>query len=118
MFTLDNPLVKIGGNATATTTATVTATATGTTGTDGASSSAKVAIGVGVGVPLGVLAFAMLGAGFWWGRKNAAAKYEAVRNDYRIGVMPGPKVKQVQETEANPARLELPTGDEEMRSRY
>lgn len=115
-------MVTIGGNATATTTATVTATAIGAANGGGTSSWSKVAIGVGIGVPLGILAFAMLGAGFWWGRRNTAARYEAVKNDYQANVMPATFVtaesKQVQEAEANPARLELPTGDEETHPRY
>ncbi|KAJ5152073.1 hypothetical protein N7492_010368 [Penicillium capsulatum] len=119
MFTLKSPLVNIGGNATATTT--VTATAAGGANSDGSSSSTKVAIGVGVGVPLGVIAIAMLGAGFWWGGRKTAAKYEALRSDYQPTVTSGTDMepaKQIQETEANPPRMELPTGDENTRSGY
>lgn len=36
---------------------------------------------MGVGVQLGVLAIAMLGAGFWWGRQNTRAKYEALQQN-------------------------------------
>lgn len=35
------------------------------------SSIPDVAVGVGVGVPLGILAIAMLGVGFWWGGRRA-----------------------------------------------
>jgi hypothetical protein len=42
------------------------------------SGSSTVAIGVGVGVPLAVLALAMLGAGFFWGRRKAQEKYNAL----------------------------------------
>lgn len=77
-FSLQPTLVPIGASSTVTTTATATVTATNTrTPGDGSSgsSSTKVAIGAGVGVPLGVVAMAMLGAGFWWGRRKTDAKY-------------------------------------------
>ncbi|CAI7613378.1 unnamed protein product [Penicillium pancosmium] len=74
-FKLEPTLVSIGNNTT--TTATVTATATGASD----SGSSKVAIGAGVGVPLGILAMAMLGAGFFWGRRNTQAKYKALSGD-------------------------------------
>lgn len=58
-------------------TAKTTATTTVTAGLSDSGSS-KVAIGVGVGVPLGILAIAMLGAGFLWGRRNTQAKYRTL----------------------------------------
>ncbi|KAJ6019257.1 hypothetical protein N7522_001324 [Penicillium canescens] len=70
-FTLAATLVNIGNHTTAT--AIVTATVTSKV-----SGSSKVAIGAGVGVPLAVLALAMLGAGFLWGRKKAQAKLNAL----------------------------------------
>ena len=74
-FKLEPTLVSIGNNTT--TTATVTATATGASDTG----SSKVAIGAGVGVPLGIFAIAMLGAGFFWGRRNTQAKYRTLPAD-------------------------------------
>lgn len=70
-FTLAATLVNIGNS----TTATVTATATVTSNVSGPS---KVAIGAGVGVPLAVLALAMLGAGFLWGRRKPQVKFNAL----------------------------------------
>ena len=79
-FDLKPTLVHIGDSPTATVTATldttVTATAAAATSSESSSSSSKnVAIGVGVGIPLGILAFAMLGVGFWWGRRKARAEH-------------------------------------------
>lgn len=79
-FTLNPTLVSFTSNATAnaTTTTTVTATADAKT-TSSDASSKNIAIGAGVGVPLGVLAIAMLGVGFWWGRRNTRAKYRELQ---------------------------------------
>lgn len=74
-FTLPT-LVNLNANTTATATVTATATADSNTAND---SSSKAAIGAGVGVPLGVLAIAMLGVGFWWGRRNTRAKYRELQ---------------------------------------
>lgn len=73
-FTLKPTLVTIGAAATSNAT-------TAPSNDDHTGSSKNVAIGVGVGVPLGVIAMAMLGVGFWWGRKNTSAKYRALQND-------------------------------------
>lgn len=113
MFTLKDPLINIGGNASTTTT--VTVFPTGATDRGGTSSSTKTEIGLGVGVPLGVLAIVMLGFGFWWGRRNAAAKYGALHNDYQMTAMPETDMhtesKPVHEIEATPTRpSELPVG--------
>ncbi|KAJ5961018.1 uncharacterized protein N7479_008168 [Penicillium vulpinum] len=93
-FTLADTLVNIGINTTAadtanttaiattTTTATATATATATvtviskvSGSSNDHGPSNVVIGVGVGAPLAVLAFIMLGVGFFWGRRKTQAKY-------------------------------------------
>ncbi|KAJ5493487.1 hypothetical protein N7539_002233 [Penicillium diatomitis] len=103
-FTLKPSLINLGTTVTATETKTMAATAgAATTATDAASSetaassplssspsssttssssssspsSNKIAIGVGVGVPLGILAFAMLGAGYWWGRRKGRTEQSA-----------------------------------------
>ncbi|EYE99343.1 uncharacterized protein EURHEDRAFT_421649, partial [Aspergillus ruber CBS 135680] len=65
-FTLNPTLVSFDSNATAT----ATVTAMSSLENSDTKSSNNIAIGVGVGVQLGVLAIAMLGAGFWWGRQN------------------------------------------------
>jgi hypothetical protein len=75
-FTLNPTLVNLNANTTANATVIVTATADSNTTNN---SSSKVAIGAGVGVPLGVLAIAMLGVGFWWGRRNTRAKYRQLQ---------------------------------------
>lgn len=74
-------------------TATSKATATETSKRD-TGSSKNVAIGVGVGVPLGILAIAMLGVGFWWGRKNTSSKYKALQNGLGAVNSPGLKFAQ------------------------
>lgn len=83
-FTLNPTLVNLNPSTTANTTviatATVTAPATADSNTTNDSSS-KVAIGAGVGVPLGALAIAMLGVGFWWGRRNTRAKYRELQQN-------------------------------------
>ncbi|KAL2824472.1 hypothetical protein BDW59DRAFT_180221 [Aspergillus cavernicola] len=72
-FSLNDTLVTIGGIAT--TTVTATASTIPTEVKSGSSdASTKLAIGLGVGIPLAVLAGAMLGAGFLWGRRNALHK--------------------------------------------
>lgn len=77
-FSLEPTLVSFSSDATATTTAVVT-----TTNSD-ATSSKTISLGVGLGVPLGIIAIAMLGTGFWWGRRNTRAKYRAFQQDSRI----------------------------------
>lgn len=84
-FTLKATLVAMNRNVTNTATSTATITAT-ITGESRGHDNKTVAVGVGVGVSLGVLAVAMLGAGFFWGRRNTQAKYEALQQS-----MPGVK---------------------------
>lgn len=68
-----------------------TATATATvTATSASNASRNAAIGAGVGVPLGVLALAMLGAGFWWGKRNTSAQYNALRQNHELFHTPQP----------------------------
>lgn len=81
-----------------------------------AATSSKVAIGVGVAIPLAVIAMGMLGAGFWWGRRHMAAKYQALQSDV-MGMVP-PDSKPVHEVEARQPPLELPGGHENMHDRY
>jgi len=90
-FTLNSTLISFDSNATATT----TVTATSILKNGDTKSSKNIAIGAGVGVPLGVLAIAMLGAGFWWGGRNARAKYEALRQNVS-------QIAGIQQADSNP----------------
>ncbi|KAJ5109636.1 hypothetical protein N7532_002281 [Penicillium argentinense] len=94
VFTLDPTLVRLASDTTATSTTPSTPTSTSvsiaatstyiTSPTTSASKSDDtrptnhIAIGVGVGVSVGVFAaVTMLGAGFWWGKRQARARYRS-----------------------------------------
>lgn len=87
-------MVPIGNNATATT-RTVTAGSSD-------SGSSKVAIGAGVGVPLGILAIAMLGAGFFWGRRNTQAKYRTLSGTNGDGGYQAHSLSEIQHADSKP----------------
>lgn len=112
-FSLRDPLVYISDSNSTSSAATTTAVVTETA----SSSSSKVAIGVGVGVPLAVLSVAMLGAGFWWGRRNMAAKYQALQSQNDVVGMLPPEPKRITGVEARQPPLELPGDHESMHNR-
>lgn len=107
-FTLKPTLVTIGAAATSNAT-------TAPSKDEHTGSSRDVAIGIGVGVPLGVISIAMLGVGFWWGRKNTGAKQRAMQNDSwaptPVSNVPHADSQPVHEVDAHdsrPKRTELP----------
>ncbi|BCR92956.1 uncharacterized protein AKAW2_10002A [Aspergillus luchuensis] len=79
VFSIKDTLVTIGGVATTTVTATSSAEVNGTS-SGSSDESTKLAIGLGVAIPLTAIAGAMLGAGFFWGRKITQRKWLQATN--------------------------------------
>lgn len=118
-FTLNPTLVSFDSNATAT--ATVTATAASALKNGDTESSKNIAIGAGVGVPLGVLAIAMLGVGFWWGRQNTRAEYEALQQNelHTAGIWQADSnpINELDSTVPSKGPIELPAHGEQNQMR-
>ncbi|KAL3476222.1 hypothetical protein BJX99DRAFT_228420 [Aspergillus californicus] len=106
-FTLKATLVAMSSNS--------SSTAIITAGGSKVGEDRTVAVGAGVGVSLGVLALAMLGAGFLWGRRKRKATYEDFQQtvpEGQIGFvdpqLAGPYPVYEADGSSAPARSELP----------